>query len=66
LNLVGCRGLIVIDRFKTSDYVSMLKQLMPEFFAAGKTQRKSEKVPSLEFLIMIGDQAKLEDGMCLF
>lgn len=30
LNKVGCKALITADRFKTSDYVGMLRELMPE------------------------------------
>jgi hypothetical protein len=66
LNLVGCKGLVVVDRFKTSDYVGMLKQLMPDWFETTKehtkqTKRKAQKVPSLEFLIMV-EKDDVPDG----
>src|SRR3981189_1525912 len=30
LNKVGCKALITAERFKTSDYLGMLRELMPE------------------------------------
>ena len=30
LNKVGCKALILAERFKTSDYVGMLRELAPE------------------------------------
>ena len=40
LNKVGCKALILAERFKTSDYVGMLRELAPELKRrhAGKTR----------------------------
>src|SRR5689334_10398182 len=34
LNKVGCKALITAERFKTSDYLGMLRELMPEIEGA--------------------------------
>ena len=44
LNTVGCRALVCAPRFKTSDYIAMLREI-------GRA-----KLPDLEFLISLGDE----------
>ncbi|HEX7750796.1 MAG TPA: AMP-binding protein [Novosphingobium sp.] len=44
LNKVGCRALICASRFKTSDYIAMLREV-------GR-----ERLPGLEFLVSLGDE----------
>ena len=52
LNKVGCKALILARRFKTSDYVSMLGELVEE--ANSETGAvKSEQVPSMRLAIEI-------------
>ena len=44
LNKVGCRALVCAPRFKTSDYIAMLREI-------GRA-----KLPDLEFLVSLGDE----------
>jgi fatty-acyl-CoA synthase len=55
LNKVGCRALITADRFKTSDYVGMLRELMPEIARSAPGQLQAKRVPQLATLIRIGE-----------
>ena len=54
LNKVGCRALITATQFKTSDYIGMLNELLPEL-ALGRLP--SPRVPSLELVIQIGGES---------
>lgn len=54
LNKVGCKTLILADRFKTSDYVGMVRALAPEASHCAPGSLKSKKLPTLESLILIG------------
>ena len=54
LNLVGCRALITATRFKTSDYIGMLTELVPELPGSRPGTLSSARIPSLELVIQIG------------
>lgn len=54
LNKVGCRALITADRFKTSDYVGMLRELAPEIAGSAPGGLRAARLPALETLIRIG------------
>ena len=54
LNKVGCRALITADRFKSSDYVAMLRELAPELDTAVPGRLKAERLPGLEFVVSLG------------
>lgn len=56
LNKVGCRGLITGVCFKTSDYIAMLHELMPEMASSAAGNTKSKRVPTLETVIRFGDE----------
>ncbi|HYA07849.1 MAG TPA: AMP-binding protein, partial [Xanthobacteraceae bacterium] len=47
LNKVGCKALILAERFKTSDYVGMLRELAPELAHAAPGQLVSTRLPAL-------------------
>jgi fatty-acyl-CoA synthase len=64
LNKVGCRALVLADRFKTSNYPEMVRKLAPEVDTCGPGLLKSEKLPALEILVLISDQR--QDGFTLF
>lgn len=64
LNKVGCRAIVMANRFKTSDYPEMLCQLAPEAGNCDPGRLKSEKLPALEVLILIGNEER--DGFLLF
>jgi fatty-acyl-CoA synthase len=55
LNKVECRALITADRFKTSDYLDMLRALAPEIASSAPGQLRSERLPHLRLLIHIAD-----------
>jgi fatty-acyl-CoA synthase len=55
LNKVECRALITADRFKTSDYLGMLRELAPEIDSSTPGQLQAVRLPHLRILIHIGD-----------
>jgi fatty-acyl-CoA synthase len=54
LRAVGCRALISAARFKTSDYIAMIRELVPEL-GNGSGELKSLRLPELRHVISIGD-----------
>jgi fatty-acyl-CoA synthase len=54
LRAVGCRALISAARFKTSDYIAMIRELVPEL-GNGGGELKSQRLPELRHVISIGD-----------
>jgi fatty-acyl-CoA synthase len=55
LNKVECRALITADRFKTSDYLGMLRELAPEIASSAPGRFRAARLPHLQFLIQLGD-----------
>jgi fatty-acyl-CoA synthase len=55
LNKVECRALITADRFKSSDYLGMLRELAPGIDTSAPGQLAAERLPHLRTLIHIGD-----------
>src|SRR6266699_760564 len=53
LRVVGCRALITAARFKTSDYIAMIRELAPEL-RNGSGELKSSRLPELRHVISIG------------
>src|SRR3954471_4543500 len=64
LNKASCAGLITAARFKTSDYIGMLRELAPELAEADPGKLRAERLPSLRAVIGIGEEA--EPGMLCF
>ncbi|MDH3228731.1 MAG: AMP-binding protein [Alphaproteobacteria bacterium] len=56
LNKVGCRALITADRFKTSDYIAMLRDLVPEIDTAAPGELAAARLPDLRHVIRLGDR----------
>jgi fatty-acyl-CoA synthase len=54
LNKVACKALISAVRFKSSDYLQMLRTLAPEL-DAGSPQLQSSRLQHLEYVIQMGD-----------
>ena len=54
LNKVGCRALITATRFKTSDYMGMLGELVPGLAASRPGELRSQRLPELRTIIQIG------------
>ncbi len=57
LNMVGCKVLICATRFKTSDYLGMLTQIVPELAASVPGELRSQRLPDLRLVIQIGGAA---------
>ncbi len=64
LNKVECRALITADRFKTSDYLAMLRELAPELRHCAPGQLSAARLPHLTTLIHLADSD--EPGMLCF
>jgi len=57
LRLSGCRALVFISTFKTSNYMAMLESLIPELAAAATGSSagwRSEAFPELRLLVRLG------------
>ncbi len=48
--------LVTIDRFKTSDYVAIIRELCPELATASPGKLGSAKFPRLQGVVFVGDQ----------
>ncbi len=57
LKKVDCKALILAESFKTSDYVAMVQELMPELATATPGALKTEQFPSLSAVISISAAA---------
>lgn len=64
LHKVGCKALVMADRFKTSIYPDMVCKLAPEAGACEKGRLRSARLPALEALILIGKEPR--DGFFQF
>jgi fatty-acyl-CoA synthase len=56
LKKVDCRALITARSFKTSNYLSMLRQLVPEIESCAPGRLHSAKLPSLSTVIVTGGE----------
>jgi fatty-acyl-CoA synthase len=54
LNLTGCKALVLAERFKSSDYVAMLRELVPEADSSEPGQIDARRVPMLRWIITLG------------
>jgi len=68
LDKVGCRALVAMARFRTSDYLAMLRELAPELAAAEPGQLRSARLPSLRLVawIDVAGQGDEQPGMLRF
>ena len=64
LNKVGCRALVTAERFKTSDYLGMLRELAPELEQSEPGRLEAKRLPRLEMVIATGSES--HDGMLRF
>jgi fatty-acyl-CoA synthase len=55
LNKVGCTALILAERFKTSDYIGMLRELAPEIGHATPGEIESARLPALRSVVLLGE-----------
>jgi fatty-acyl-CoA synthase len=54
LNKSGCAALITAARFKSSDYLAMLDELLPELASAAPGRLRAARLPDLRLVITIG------------
>ncbi len=64
LSKVGCRALVTADRFKSSDYLAMLRELAPELASASPGRLQAARLPELRAIAHLG--ADPERGMLQF
>jgi fatty-acyl-CoA synthase len=55
LNQVGAKALITVPSFKSSDYIAMLEELLPELRDAVPGRLEAARVPSLRWIFRLGD-----------
>lgn len=55
LNKVGCRALILAPSFKSSDYLEMVQDLVPELASSQPGALQCARLPELEWVIRLGD-----------
>ena len=56
LKTVGCKALIIAEKLKTSDYIAMLGELMPELSVSEPGAVRSDKLPKLRLIVRLGDE----------
>ena len=56
LNKVGVTALITATAFKTSDYIGMLREILPELAGSTPGALRAARVPSLRSVIQIGGE----------
>ena len=71
LNKVGCKALVTMARFKTSNYIALLRELAPELDSASPGQLNSARLPHLKSVVWIdepgdADSSRDEPGMLRF
>jgi fatty-acyl-CoA synthase len=57
LNKVGCKALITAARFKSSDYIAMLRDLAPELNDARPGELQAARLPDLRWVIRLDGEA---------
>ncbi len=68
LNKVGCKALVAMQRFKTSDYIGMLRELAPELAGSEPGALKAARLPQLTRVVWIdvAGQGADEPGLLRF
>ena len=61
LNKVACKALVTMARFKTSDYVSMLRELAPELSTAQPGALQSARLPHLRSVVWLDEPGQTEE-----
>jgi fatty-acyl-CoA synthase len=54
LNKVGCKALVLVEHFKTSDFLQVLRTLAPELERSQPGALASERLPHLRWVIRLG------------
>ena len=53
LNKVGCKALVAMPQFKSSDYLGMLRELAPELASCAPGQLQAKRLPELRTVVWI-------------
>jgi fatty-acyl-CoA synthase len=53
---VGCKALVLAAAFKSSDYIAMLRDLVPELAGAAPGQLQAARLPDLRAVIRLGEE----------
>ena len=61
LNKVGCKLLVTMARFKTSDYLDMLRELAPEWQGQQPGHLHADKLPQLKTVVWIDEAGEGTD-----
>ncbi|NMM19787.1 MAG: AMP-binding protein [Rhodoferax sp.] len=61
LNKVACKALVTMARFKTSDYVGMLRELAPELSTAQPGALQSARLPHLRSVVWLDEPGQTEE-----
>ncbi len=64
MNKSGCKALVIAERFKSSDYLQIIKTLAPELARAEAGRLQAAKLPHLRYVVHLGEHA--EPGMMTF
>jgi len=64
LNKVGCKMLVTMTAYKTSDYLAIVRALVPELATSAVGEVNSARVPSLSTVVQLGTTD--EPGMLRF
>ncbi len=57
LRKTGCRMLVMAERFKTSDYVAMIREICPELATAAPGRLAADRLPGLEWIVTCSETA---------
>ncbi|MEO6408742.1 MAG: AMP-binding protein [Burkholderiaceae bacterium] len=57
LNKVGCKLLVTMTAYKTSDYIGILRDLVPELSSARVGELNAPRVPALRTVVHLGGEA---------
>ena len=68
LNKVGCKALVTMPQFKTSDYLGMVRELAPELQTCAPGPLQSKRLPELRTVVWIdvAGQGEEQAGMLRF
>ena len=62
LNKVGCKALVSMPRFKTSDYLGMLRELAPELASAQPGALQAKRLPQLRSVVWIDEPGQADEA----
>jgi len=62
LNKVGCKALVSMPRFKTSDYLGMLRELAPELASAQPGSLQAKRLPQLRSVVWIDEPGQPDEA----